>query len=120
MKVLTSITFVLFSILANAQLLSGSLVDEGRKMTSNSTFVIEDSHEGAAVFELAVDREGKVTSAKLISDGTTVVSTPARIKARSHVMGYTFTPGTHFPQFQHVRVKVTLVAPKPVIQSNQQ
>jgi hypothetical protein len=119
MKSVLLIAFVFVCGLSHAQLLSGSLIDEGRKLTSKSSFVMEDTHEGTIVFELAVDGEGKVTSAKLLDKESNVVSTPARIKASNFVKNYTFTAGTHYPQFQHVKVKLSLVSPKP-IQMNQQ
>ena len=96
----------------NAQLLEGPLLEEGRELVSSPGFTMTDSHEGVIIFQLAVDRKGNVTSAKVINDGTTVVSTPARIAATKHVKGFKFKEGTCYPEFHQVSVKITLKAPQ--------
>ncbi len=102
-------TFICLSFVGNAQLLSGSLVDEGRKMVTTSDFTFKDLNTGTIVYELAVNRLGKVTSAKLVPAGTTISSTPTRVKVRNHLMGWSFQEGTYFPEFHHVKVKITVV-----------
>lgn len=93
------------------QLIDGTLIEEGRKMTSKTDFVIYDQNTGVLFYLLAVDRKGKVTSATLQGDGTTVTFTPTRMKARNYLMTLQFEEGTHYPQFHHVRVKVTVKEP---------
>ena len=118
MKNLFFIAAFLLPVVSFGQLLDGDLITEGRKMVSVTNFVVEDIHEGVLFYELAVNRVGKVTSARLLLDGTTVTSTPARIKAYKYLMGLQFQKGTHYPEFHHVRVKVTLKAPVPVVAPN--
>lgn len=107
------VLFIAFLIITNSysfgQLLSGDLKDEGRKLLSTETFILEGRHDGTVVYELAVDRNGKVTSARLIGDQTTISSTPAQIEVYRHVMELKFQPGTHYPEFHHVVVKMTVV-----------
>lgn len=91
-----------------SQLMDGNLMDEGRKMISTSTFKIVDNNIGVVYFELAVNRKGVVTSARLINQGTTVVSTPTRMKVRNYLMTMKFEEGTYYPEFHHVRVKMTV------------
>lgn len=95
------------------QMLSGDLKDSGRKMVSESTFIMESHTSGFVAYELTVDNQGNVTSARLVGDKTTVKSTPAKMKARDHAMKFKFEAGNHYPKFQTVIVKITLVKPKP-------
>lgn len=94
------------------QMLSGDLKDAGRKQVSETSFVMESHVIGFVTYELTVDREGNVTSTRLVGDKTTVKSTPAKMKARDHVMGFKFEKGNHYPKFQTVVIKITLVQPK--------
>ena len=91
-----------------SQLMDGTLLVENRKLTSNSTFRITDNNEGILFYELSVNPLGHVTAAKLLTEGTTVISTPTKMKVRSHLLNFTFTAGTHYPEFQNVRVKITV------------
>jgi hypothetical protein len=111
MKIIVAVVFTFFALSSFAQLMDGSLLDEGRKMISKSDFTIYDSNAGVLYYTLAVDRKGKVTSATLLADGTTVTFTPTRMKARNYLMLLQFEEGTHYPQFHHVRVKVTVKEP---------
>ena len=92
---------------ADAQVESGTLVESGRKLTSTSAFTINGTVEGEVLLELSVNRKGVVTGAKVIADVTTVKSTPQVMKAQNAAKKLTFTPGTHFAEFEHVRVKYT-------------
>ena len=94
------------------QMLSGDLKDYGRKKISETSYVMESHVSGFVTFELTVDREGNVTSTRLVGKKTTVRSTPARMKARDHMMNFKFQKGNHYPKFQTVVVKLTLVKPK--------
>ena len=82
-------------------------MDEARKMISVSTFKLIDNNEGVAFYQLAVNRNGEVTSATLLSAGSTIVSTPTRMKMRNYLMTLKFEEGMYYPEFHHVRVKVT-------------
>lgn len=114
MKFVIQFTLLFLPFLSSAQLMEGTLMDEGRKMTTKSDFVLYDDNTGVLYYTLAVDRTGKVTSAKMLLDGTTVTFTPTRMKARNYLMTLQFEPGTHYPQFHHVRVKVTVKSTPPV------
>lgn len=111
MKALFTLLITCLTFGSFAQLLDGSLMDEGRKLISKSDFTIYDGNEGVLYYTLAVDRKGKVTSATLLGEGSTVTFTPTRMKARNYLMLLQFEEGTHYPQFHHVRVKVTVKEP---------
>jgi hypothetical protein len=111
MKKIIFCALMILPSLSFGQMLSGPLMDEGRKLLTSATFTIEDSREGVIFFNVAVDRTGKVASAKVDTEGTTVVSTPARIVATNYLKALKFEPGTYFPEFHNVRIKVTLKAP---------
>lgn len=91
----------------NGQVLDGDLVAEGRKLLTETDFTVEGTVEGYAIFELSVGRDGKV-SAVTMKD-TNVKSTPTRVMMRNYVTGFTFTSATNYPQYQHVRIKITSV-----------
>ena len=92
---------------AQAQVQSGTLVESGRKQIGTTSFTIQGAATGTVIIELSVNRKGDVTSAIVIPDGTTVTSTPSVMKAQNAAKKLKFTPGTHFAEFEHVRVKYT-------------
>lgn len=108
MKLFLIFSFSFLSISCFSQLQSGDLVDEGRKLAVASTFKIIGTNVGTVIYELSVNRKGMVTATKLISEGTTVSSTPTRISVRNFVMKLKFEEGTAYPEFQHVKVKITV------------
>jgi hypothetical protein len=112
MKAILFFMTLFVSSVSFGQLISGTLVDEGRKMVSTSDFKLIDNNEGVLFYELAVNRKGIVTSARILSEGTTVVSTPTRIKVRNYLMTLKFEEGTYYPEFHHVKVKVATNKPK--------
>lgn len=102
---------MLISSASFGQMLSGDLKDEGRKMIVDSSYVINGNANGYISYELTVDRTGNVTATRLVGEKTNIKSTPARIKVRNYVMGLKFTAGNHYPQYQTVVVKITMVKP---------
>jgi hypothetical protein len=105
--VLLTIAFLFYSQ-ADSQVLTGTLVDSGRKLlTADEKFIIPGTFEGAVVVELAVNREGVVTGTKIIGEQSTIKSTPSRMKAENAAKKLTFTAGTRYAAFEHVRVKYT-------------
>ena len=113
--VLTMLKQILFSAIvlgasvAFGQVQSGTLVDSGRKcLTASPNFQLDGSSEGTIVVELAVNREGVVTGTKIISELTTVSSTPLLMRAQNTAKKLTFTAGTRYAAFEHVRIKYTV------------
>ena len=94
---------------AYGQILSGDLKDEGRKLVTETNFIVEGRVNGYAKYELAVNREGKVTGAKLLE--TDIKSTPSMVDLRNYVVTLKFEKGTYYPQFHHAVVKFTVVKP---------
>ncbi len=99
--------FLLISTTSFGQLISGTLVEEGRKVLNKPAFIIEGMTNGYAKYELAVNREGKVTSTRLVD--TNLKSTPATFTINNYVKTFTFQSGTYYPKFQHVIVKVAMM-----------
>jgi hypothetical protein len=107
MKTAILFLFMAFSGMVYSQLVDGPIVTDKRPLTSTIGFKVIDNNEGVLFYELSVDRTGKVTSATLVKEGTTVISTPTKIKVRNHVMKLQFSAGTHYPEFHKVKVKIT-------------
>jgi hypothetical protein len=107
MKKLFFIGAILFSYnFCSAQLISGSLLDEGRKMTSKFDFNIEGKYSGHQFFELSVNSLGEVTSVKHLEEQGGLISTPAKLIALKELYNLKFDGATYYPKFQHVKVKV--------------
>ena len=109
MNVLFALIFTLMAFLANSQLLSGDLVDENRKLITETDFTLKSVNKGFVMADLAVDRTGKVTSITLDLAASNVVSIPSKIKVRNYLNTFVFEKGNHFPAFHHVKVKITLL-----------
>jgi hypothetical protein len=99
--------FLLFSGASYSQMLRGSLMDEGRTILGTPEYTIDGISDGYADYELAVNREGDVTSARLIE--SSLRSTPAKYEIRNHVVKFKFEKGTYYPEFHHVVVKITMI-----------
>jgi hypothetical protein len=109
MKTLFLLLFLGITWTSKAQITGGTLVDDGRKLISTSNFTVTDSlYTGTLVMSLAVNRKGEVTSGKYISEGSTITSTPVRIKVRNYAMKLKFEEGVYFPEFHYVTVKFTV------------
>lgn len=93
---------------STAQLVGGELVQEGRKLAVVSDFTMYESTEGAIFYRLSVDREGKVTSAQLLTDKSSKISTPLQVRARTYVLNLKFEAGTHYPKFHDCEVRINL------------
>ncbi len=87
-------------------------MEDSRKMISTSNFVVTDSlYTGTVVMSLAVNRKGEVTSGKYITEGSTITSTPVRIKVRNYAMKLKFEESIYFPEFHYVTIKFTVKKP---------
>lgn len=108
MKKLLIAFFLLTATSSFSQMISGELKDEGRKLLTKYEFVQKGKKTGYMNVNLAVDREGNVTSTKTVK--STFTSTVTDMKVRQSLMKLKFEKGTHFPKFHQVVVKVTLIA----------
>lgn len=112
MKTFFLLLFLSITCASTAQIVGGTLVDDGRKLISQSNFTIVDSvYTGTVVMSLAVNRKGAVTSGKAIAEGTTIQSTPVRIKVRNTAMKLKFEESIYYPEFHYVTVKFTVTKP---------
>lgn len=108
-KFLLIIILTFASKFSFSQLVSGTLVDDQRKMTSVFDFKIKGKYLGIKYFELAVNNEGQVTSIKEITKSNSLASTPAAIVGRAELKKLSFEKGTRYPKFHQVLVKVEYV-----------
>lgn len=92
------------------QLLSGPVLEENRKLLTETDFIVEGNYPGIAEYELSVDREGNVKGARLTK--TTIKSTPSKMQLKNYALKFKFEPGTYYPQFHHVIVRLTMVKPE--------
>lgn len=95
---------------AQAQLIEGDLVTSGRKIKGEPKYLIEGMKDGWAKYDLSVDINGVVTGVQLVDSD--LKSTPATTLIRNHVKQFTFEPGTHYPKYHHVTVKITMMKGK--------
>jgi len=108
------IIFIFFlSNLSYGQIISGEIVDEGRKVLNKPAFVIEGMTNGYAKYELSVDREGNVTSARKVKSDIRMA--PAHYEIKNYLNKFQFEKGTYFPKFHYVIVKITMVKKKMVV-----
>lgn len=114
MKYIFLLSLITLCSHANAQLISGAIVDENRKMLTKTDFTIAGNYEGVMVFEIAVDIKGVVKSERLIAEKSTVKSTPAMVEAKNYLKTLTFEPGTYYPVHHHALVRVNFVKQKPL------
>lgn len=109
MKNSVTVIFVFSLHFCFGQLLSGDIVDVKRPLLTETNFTIKGTKEGVVVYDIAVDIYGNVTSETLVANMTTISSTPARMEARNLIKTFKFQPGTAYPKFHHVKVKITFV-----------
>jgi hypothetical protein len=107
MKWIASLSFLTLSVCSYCQLVSGRLLEDERRLLTKTDFTIQDANEGVLFYELSVTNKGTVASARLVTNGTTITSTPTRIKVKNELMKYTFNPGLYYPEFHTVLVKIT-------------
>lgn len=92
-----------------AQIVSGSAIESGRKLINTVSFDIHGSRSGVVVLEVAIDNLGKVTSSRLITEKSDILSTPAVMMAKNAAKTFLFTPGTHYPAFQYALVRFNYI-----------
>lgn len=95
-----------FAFESYAQLISGAIINENRQLITQTNFTISGSQTGHQIFEIAVDREGNVTSQRLISEQSSTTSTPLTMQAKNWLKKLNFEKGTHFPAHHHVLVRI--------------
>ena len=110
MKNIIFITLLIFAAnVAKSQVISGSAVLSGRVRTDSTSLTIYDKHEGVVYVDVAIDRTGTVTGARIHGEGTDITSEQSMIRAVVLAKQLTFTPGTHYAKFEHALVKFTYV-----------
>ena len=87
----------------------GDIKNDNRKLLSEQLFALQGTHEGVIVFKISVNAEGKITSADVVNEKTTIRSTPAKIKARNYVMGFEFEKGTWYPKYHQGEIRLKMV-----------
>lgn len=113
MKHIFLFSSLFISCFSFSQILGGTAIDEGRKLLSPTNFTIESQYEGKIVYEIAIDRDGKVTSDRKIGEKSTLTATPPHIEAKKYLRSLMFTAGTNFPPHQHVTIQVNFKKKQP-------
>lgn len=108
-KIILITALILVANHAKSQVISGSAVLSGRVRTDSTSLTIYDKHEGVVYVDVAIDRTGKVTGARIHGEGTDINSEQSMIKAVILAKQLTFTPGTYYEKFEHALVKFTYV-----------
>ncbi|PWH85763.1 energy transducer TonB [Brumimicrobium oceani] len=112
MKKLNAILFfALFLTTTAFGQISGDVVKDNRKITTELPYVIEGHITGKITIQISVDALGDISSSKVLDDKSTIKSTPAKIKALNHVSKFKFEPGTWFPKFHQGEIVITMVRP---------
>ncbi len=113
MKIMKKLIVVFISFLifnhSFSQIISGEILDSGRKILTISDFTIKSDRSGEVVFDISVDIKGDVTSATIVTSLTTIKSTPLKMDAKNLINTFKFEPGTFYPKFHHGNIKITFV-----------
>jgi hypothetical protein len=99
----------LLTFSCSAQLMEGELKDSKRNLLEPFEFQMKETTTGALYYRIAVDRTGKVTSAQLLTDRSTPISTPLQVRARSYALSVKFEAGTFYPAFHSGVIKINLL-----------
>ena len=108
MKKIITFAFALSFQQVFSQLISGGVVDVNRRLLTSTDFTMKGTKEGVVVYDLAVDINGNISSETLVTSMTTIASTPVRMEVRNYLKTLKFEPGTSYPKFHHVTVKITI------------
>ncbi len=109
MKSLLLIIALIFINTSFSQLISGDLVESGRRLLTETDFTIKGTKAGVVVYDVSVDLKGNVTSAVLVGEMTTIKSTPTQMDVKSYVNKFKFVAGNGYPKFHHATIKITVV-----------
>ena len=107
MKNIFLVFFLILAASANAQLIEGAIINDGRKILGEPMYIIEGFKNGWAKYELSVDIKGNVTGIKLVESN--LKSTPATTIIRNHIKKFAFEPGTYYPKYHQVIVKISMI-----------
>ena len=89
---------------------SGEIATDQRKIVSNIEYTIAGNQNGKFVFDIAVNKQGVVTSCVVIKAESTLVSTPLMMKSKNMIIsGLKFEIGPGFPEFHQGKVTITIV-----------
>ncbi|MBW7867125.1 MAG: hypothetical protein H3C31_02235 [Brumimicrobium sp.] len=110
-KYITLLLFVTLSYATFSQL-KGDIVRDNRKLVTPKDYIIQGIADGRVTFQIAVDINGDISSAKVVDSLTTLKSSPAKIDAYTYVKDFKFEPGTWFPKFHQGQITITMLRPK--------
>jgi len=90
----------------------GEIAADQRKIISNIEFTISGNQSGKFVFDIAVNKQGAVTSCVVIKAESTLVSTPLMMKSKNLIISnLKFEIGPGFPDFHYGTVTISVVIP---------
>lgn len=112
-----SILFVLIfaSNICNAQVY-GDIQEDKRKISTDIAYTLYANTTGKLVFDIVVNRQGKVTSCVLNKEKTNITSTPTMMKAKNRILqGLVFVVDYSAPE-RHTGEVLINVRPKSVLE----
>ena len=90
--------------------LTGDLATDARPITSEIPFTKEMNREGVLVFDIVVDRKGKVTSCEIDKVKSTINSERYAYEAKNSILvDLKFEAGNNFPPFHRGTVTIKAV-----------
>lgn len=83
-----------------------------RELLNDFTYTIEYSKDATLVFDIRVNKDGKVTSCMINKDKSTTTAYPAMMKAKNKIMNQmVFKKGIGYPEFHAGYVQIKTVQP---------
>ncbi len=107
MKQIILFSFLFISSVGFTQL-TGDVVVDGRKITSDISYTLEMKAEGILVFDISVDVNGKVTSCEWNKVESTVNSMRYAHEAKNRILTeLKFQKGNGYPTFHRGKVVIS-------------
>ena len=109
MKNLLTLLVLCLSNFAISQVYGEIFMDK-RDVATEFTFTIEHTKEATLVFDIRVNKDGKVTSCVLNEERSTTASYPVMMKAKNKIMSQLkFNTGIGYPEFHQGYVQMKTV-----------
>ena len=90
----------------------GDIQEDKRKIVTDISYTLYANKTGQMVFDIIVNRQGKVTSCILNKDKTDITSTPTMMKCKNRIMqGLTFEVNYSAPE-RHLGEVLINIRPK--------
>ena len=107
MKYIT-LLLLLSSFISHSQI-SGDLKTDKREIVKDIDYTIYSSKKGIMVFDIIVNRQGKVTSCTLNKEKSNVISTPTMMKCKNRIIQeLVFGSSYSSPEWHNGQVRINI------------